>query len=548
MMVTGLATPKTPHVIQKACLEAMEAKLEQTNEILVVMPTGAGKTWTMGFHLADVMPKAVLPHVLVLQDRRKVLKQNRSTISLATAGIGCKTTVVMGRHNDWSGDIVFGSVASVSKPKRLRAMPFLTHILIDEAHHMGAAGFKRLVARARAINPDIKILKFTATPNRADGDPIATEDEIAYQVTYAECIDLGILVPVVTMTIDLGLRKEFEEVDIASGEIDTNATLGSLLNKKIHHQSVVDHWIDQGGPERDRTVAFCPTIEHAVALTEQFDANGFRAACVHSEMDDDEVDEILGRYDDGQYDVLMNCMMLTEGWDSPETDCIINLRMMVAELTFLQAVGRGMRASPGKDDCLLLDFTGAAVRHGSIETRVLVEREARVRAETHAHPANDNDEFHRTSKPPEVIREFAMREIDIMRQSKPRFVEVPGRTPVMIAICRDHWAGVACIEGMWHSVTRRFGEDIHVTSCTTANEAMTMADRFLLSLGDSRRNFEMQPVTFKQERLLTRYIITDPDARRSRYHAACFIAEAQARGALARAFRQRGYTPGRKVA
>ena len=547
MMDTGLAQAKTPHAIQSACLDGMANKLEETNELLVIMPTGAGKTWTMGFHLADVMPKTIMPHVLVLQDRRKVLKQNRATIAEATAGIMCKTSLVMGRHNDWSGDIVFGSAATLARPRRLKSMPYLTHILVDEAHHMGAAGFKRLIAHARAINPDIKILKFTATPNRADGDPIATPDEVAYQVTYAECIDEGILVPVRTMTIDLGLRKAFEGIEISGDEYDM-ATLGTLLNKKIHHQSVVDHWIEQGGPERNRTVAFCPTIEHARALTEVFEDNGFVAACVHSEMDEDDIDAVLADYDAGRYDVLMNCMMLTEGWDSPETDCIINLRMMVAELTFLQAVGRGMRAAPGKTDCLLLDFTGAAVRHGSIETRVLAEREAQVRTQTHAHPANDNDGCHRDRKPPEVIREFAMREIDIMRQSKPRFVEVPGKVPMMIAVCREHWAGVACIEGMWHTITRKFGEDIHVSACTTANEAMVMADRFLLALGDPRRNFEMQPVTYKQDQLLTRYIITDPQARKSRYDAACFIAEAQARGAIKNAFQKNGYLKIRKAA
>ena len=44
MMATGLAPVKTPHAIQIACLEGMDAKLEETNELLVIMPTGAGKT------------------------------------------------------------------------------------------------------------------------------------------------------------------------------------------------------------------------------------------------------------------------------------------------------------------------------------------------------------------------------------------------------------------------------------------------------------------------------------------------------------------------
>ena len=119
---------------------------------------------------------------------------------------------------------------------------------------------------------------------------------------------------------------------------------------------------------------------------------------------------------------------------------------------------------------------------------------------------------------------------------------------MMVAVCREHWAGVACIEGMWHTITRKFGEDIHVSACTTANEAMVMADRFLLALGDPRRNFEMQPVTYKQEQLLTRYIITDPQARKSRYDAACFIAEAQARGVIKNAFQKNGYLKVRKAA
>lgn len=547
MMATGLACPQMPHVVQDAALAALDSKLANDNDALVVMPTGAGKTWTMGFYLAGAMPLVVLPKVLVLQHRRKLLRQNRATIAAATAGIGCKTSVVMKRENDWSGDIVFGSSASVSRPARLRQMPFLTHIIVDEAHRAGGAGYKRLLRRAREINPDIKVILFTATPNRADGDPIATSADLAYQVTYAELIDLGILVPVSTLTIDLGLRRDLETIGMSGGEYDM-ATLGTLLNKRIHHQSVVDHWVDRGGMHRSRTVAFCPTIEHAAALAQQFEANGFTAACVHSEMSDDEVDCILAAYDAGELQLLANCMMLIEGWDSPETDCIINLRMMAAELTFLQAVGRGMRASPGKRDCLLLDFAGAAVRHGSIETRILAEREARVRAETHAHPANDNDAFHRDARPQEVISEFAMREIDLMRQSKPRFLAVPGKVAMLVATCREHWAGVASINGMWHCLTRREGEDVHVSSCTTANEAMVMADRFLLAMGDARRDFEMEPVTFSQEKLLNRYLITAPEARTSRYAAACHIAEAQARPAIQRAFRRNGYVSTPKAA
>lgn len=541
-MPTGLATGRDPYAHQTRCNDGIRMKLEEKGMALAVMPPGAGKTWTMGFYLADEMPVTAFPKVLVLQSSRKILKQNRKTISEATAAIGAKTSVVQARHNDWSGDIVFGSIATVTKPARLRQMPVITHIIVDEAHRAGSGSYKRVIKHARAMNPQVKVILFTATPNRADGEPIATPADLAFQITYAELIDIGILVPVTTRTIDLGLRKDFERIGIAANDDHyDDDTLGSLLNKQIHHQAVVDHWRDQGGEERVSTVGFCPNVAHAMALTEVFIANGVNAACIHGEMSDDEVERIIDEYEAGRHKVLMSCAMLLEGWDSPRTDCIINLRMMVAELTFLQAVGRGMRSNPdmGKTDCLLLDFTGAAQRHGTIETRVLVEREARVRADTQAHPESETPAIER--KPIEVIREFSMRTIDIMRRSKPRFVEVPGAIPTMVATSRDSWAGVACVDGLWHCVTRVGQQDIHISSCNTGNEAMAMADRFLLGAGETRRNFEMQPPTFSQEKELRRYLIDDPQARRSRYDAECFLAATHARSMLRNAMRHRGY-------
>ncbi len=544
MMAFASQSSYIPWVHQDDAVKAIISKLDEAedrgSDALVIMPTGGGKTGTMGLYLADQMPVIAFPRVIVLQGRRRILKQNRATISDITSHLCPKTSIVMAKHNDWSGDIIFATVQSLSKPGRLREMGVVTHILIDEAHNSGSASYKRIIRYARKLNPYVKVIKFTATPNRADGEPIATIEELAYQITYAELIDLGFLVPVVTRTIDLGLRKDFESIGIAGNEFDM-ATLGALLNKQIHHQSVIDHWIDQGGHLRQRTTAFCPTVDHALALAEVFRENGIRAACVHGEMNEDEVDRILEEYEAGQHQVLTSCAMLLEGWDSPITDCLINLRMMVAELTFLQAVGRGMRASEGKTDCLLLDFAGAALRHGTIEIRVLQEREARVRAETHAHPANDNDHFAIDTKPQEVIREFSMREIDIMRKSKPRFVEVPGPVPTMIAVMRGSWAAVACVEGLWHCITREKDQDLHVTSCTTANEAMTMADRYLLSLGDPIRDFEHQPVTYSQRRELTRFLIKDERAMKSRYDAECFLAMVKGAPHLKSALRHRGY-------
>ena len=80
--------------------------------------------------------------------------------------------------------------------------------------------------------------------------------------------------------------------------------------------------------------------------------------------------------------MLTNCMVLTEGFDSQPVGCIGILRPMLHKGTFIQAVGRGLRRVdparfPGivKTDCVVLDFAGAALRHGSLEQEITLDED-----------------------------------------------------------------------------------------------------------------------------------------------------------------------------
>ena len=88
---------------------------------------------------------------------------------------------------------------------------------------------------------------------------------------------------------------------------------------------------------------------------------GFRAAEVNGESKDRA--EILEAFDRGEYDVLCNSMLLTEGWDCPSVDCIVVLRPTKVRSLYSQMVGRGTRLHPGKEHLLLLDFLWHTERH-----------------------------------------------------------------------------------------------------------------------------------------------------------------------------------------
>ena len=110
-----------------------------------------------------------------------------------------------------------------------------------------------------------------------------------------------------------------------------------------------------------KTVVFLPLIKTSQKFVEVLTAHGFRAAEVNGGSEDRS--EILKAFDAGEYDVLCNSMLLTEGWDCPSVDCVIVLRPTKVRGLFCQMVGRGTRLSPGKKDLLLIDFLWLTDKH-----------------------------------------------------------------------------------------------------------------------------------------------------------------------------------------
>ena len=106
---------------------------------------------------------------------------------------------------------------------------------------------------------------------------------------------------------------------------------------------------------------FLPLVKTSQKFCQILNEKGFAAAEVNGNSQDRE--EILSDYENGKYNVLCNSMLLTEGWDCPEVDCVIVLRPTKVRSLYCQMVGRGTRLYPGKDHLLLLDFLWHTERH-----------------------------------------------------------------------------------------------------------------------------------------------------------------------------------------
>jgi len=64
---------------------------------------------------------------------------------------------------------------------------------------------------------------------------------------------------------------------------------------------------------------------------------------------------------------LVNCNVLTTGFDAPNVDLVALVRATLSAGLYVQMVGRGTRLSDGKDDCLILDYGQNVQRHGFID-------------------------------------------------------------------------------------------------------------------------------------------------------------------------------------
>lgn len=334
--------------------EAKEAIFEQwdngTKKTLLVLPTGCGKTIVF----AKVAEECVRHgrRVLILAHRGELLEQAADKIHKST-GLGC---AVEKAEESCLGSwfrIVVGSVQSLMREKRLRQFPadYFNTIIIDEAHHCISDSYQKVLKHFS----DADVLGVTATPDRGDMRNLGTYFESkAYEYTLPKAIKEGYLSPIKALTIPL--KIDMSGVGMQAGDFKAN-DIGTALDPYLLGiaQEMKKYCKDR------KTVVFLPLIKTSQKFRDILNEHGFKAAEVNGDSQDRA--DTLSAFDRGEYNVLCNSMLLTEGWDCPSVDCVVVLRPTKIRSLYCQMVGRGTRLNPGKDHLLLLDFLWHTERH-----------------------------------------------------------------------------------------------------------------------------------------------------------------------------------------
>lgn len=336
---------------QEAARAAIHGEWDQGHKrTLLVLPTGTGKTIVFAAVAEDQVRRG--ERVLVLAHRGELLEQAAQKIG-TVSGLGCAVEKAeQSSAGSWYR-ITVGSVQTLMREKRLdRFEPdHYGTIIVDEAHHILSDSYQRVLDHF----PEANVLGVTATPDRGDMRNLGQYfDSLAYEYRITQAIKDGYLCKIKAQTIPLKL--DMSGVGTQAGDYKA-ADVGHAL----------DPYLDKIADEMRtycagrKTVVFLPLIETSRRFCALLQARGIRAAEVNGNSDDRA--EILADFAAGEYDVLCNSMLLTEGWDCPSVDCIVVLRPTKIRSLYCQMIGRGTRLAPGKDHLLVLDFLWHTTRH-----------------------------------------------------------------------------------------------------------------------------------------------------------------------------------------
>lgn len=337
---------------QQEAKDAVFSQWELVDKTLLVLPTGCGKTIVF----AKVTEECVRQgsRVLILAHRGELLQQAADKLSKVT-GLGCATEKAEESCLGSWFRVTVGSVQTMMREKRLSQFPddYFDTIIIDEAHHCVSDSYQRVLGHF----PEAKVLGVTATPDRGDMRNLGQVfDSLAYEYTLPKAIKEGYLSPIRAVT--LPLKLDLSGVGVQAGDFRIQE-LATALDPYLYQiaDEMREYCMDR------KTVVFLPLVKTSQKFRDILNERGFRAAEVNGESEDRA--EILKAFDRGDYNVLCNSMLLTEGWDCPSVDCIVVLRPTKVRSLYSQMVGRGTRLSPetGKDHLLLLDFLWHTERH-----------------------------------------------------------------------------------------------------------------------------------------------------------------------------------------
>ncbi|TQS39450.1 hypothetical protein Golomagni_00025 [Golovinomyces magnicellulatus] len=371
--VSGMRQTVKLRSYQEDCINAVISNINQGHKRLgISLATGAGKTVVFTQLIDRIEQVDRRSQTLILAHRQELVEQaaRQCTIAYPTKTI----EIEMGSmHATGLADITVASIQSIISGSRVSKFDpsRFKLILVDEAHHIVASSYLKTLDHfgLSTLQENSPVLiGVSATLSRSDGLRLGSAiDHIVYHKDYVELIDekwlSGVIFTTVRSQADISRVRRGANGDFQAGD------LSKVVNTDEINEITVRSWL-QRCKDRKSTLAFCVDLQHVIGLTNTFRYHGIDARFIAGSTLKSERSDRLDKFKAGEYPVLVNCGVFTEGTDIPNIDCVLLARPTRSRNLLIQMIGRGMRLDPKKKNCHIIDMV-ASFEKGIVTTPTL---------------------------------------------------------------------------------------------------------------------------------------------------------------------------------
>ena len=416
---------------QKQAVDAIFDAWQKFKSVLVVLPTGCGKTVVFASVIRRLMTAEVKAkgegeqkRVVVLAHREELVSQARDKITAIVPEADVQVEMADFKVVDYFGkkpDVVVSTVQTQTAGGgqvevegrgrgRQRMCKFdpseFAAVVIDEAHHATAPSYRECIDHY-CQNENCRVLGVTATPDRADETALGNVfDTVAFEYTVTDAIEDGWLVPIRQKLVKVE-SLDFSGVSTSAGDLNS-AELAEVMEDEKNLHGIVAPVLEIC--KGKRTILFASSVKHAERISEIINRGtgkggaGMRADCVSGLTPKEDRRRKLESFKNGGIDILCNVGVLTEGFDDAGVEVVVMARPTKSRALYAQMAGRATRpsakiadllgtvgdqmkvegegeqridasalrrkmiAESDKPSCLIVDFVGNSGRHKLVTT------------------------------------------------------------------------------------------------------------------------------------------------------------------------------------
>ena len=322
---------------------------DKHRSVMVQMPTGTGKTMVLAELVKRLMMRDEGIRILIVAHRRELIEQIKATVKRMGLNADNQLSVINNQT------IIVESIQTISR--RIATIEFAPSlVVIDEAHHALAKTYKMMWDAW----PDARFLGLTATPCRLNGKGFTDLFDVLVQswdiptfikekwlATYDF---VSIKADSRTQQLISSLKKRGADGDYQVKEMD------AVLNKRPSIERLYNCVMEYAHNRKGFVYAI--NINHARSIAEYYQSQGVHAVAIDSHTPVKERERIISSFRSGGLQVLVNVDIFSEGFDCPDVEFIQLARPTLSLAKYLQMVGRGLRPSKGKKNCMIIDNVG----------------------------------------------------------------------------------------------------------------------------------------------------------------------------------------------